>query len=287
MNWPKSLVTEIAHRRCIIFLGSGASAGSVSSVDSKRPPTWKSFLDQIISLIQGHDDKKAIINELIQKDRYLEAAEVIYELVPKPDYNQFIKSELDLPKYQPSKIHEIVLDLDPKIVITTNYDKIYDNYCTTGGSSDGYNISKYYESHLVDNLRSPTRVIIKAHGCVSDPAKIVLTKSQYFKARKDYSNFYKVLDALFLTHTILFIGYSLNDPDIQLVLENVNIMAPSDHPHYFVIGDDMEDILKRSNKNSYNIEFIEFPSGNFNELNTGLAELSDKVQEIRMSNPSA
>jgi hypothetical protein len=287
MNWPSSLITEIAHRRCIIFLGSGASAGSVSYDGTKKPPDWGEFLKSLIELIQNKDEDKKVITSLIEKDKYLEAAEVIYELVQKADYNKFVRAEFELPKFNPSKIHEIVLELDPKIVITTNYDKIYDNYCTQGNAVDGYNVSKYYEQHLISDLRSPTRTIIKAHGCVSDPSKMILTKSQYFKARKEHPNFYKILDALFLTHTILFIGYSLNDPDIQLILENVNITAPSDHPHYFVVGDNLNDILKKSNKVSYNLDFIEYPAGKFDELNNGLYELLQKVQEVRVSNPSA
>lgn len=287
MNWPSSLITELAHRRCIIFLGSGISAGSLSADNTKSPPTWNILLKKMIDLISNDfDEQKHVIENLISKDKYLEAAEVIYELIPKPDYHKLIRDELDLPKFAPSKIHEIILSLDPKIIITTNYDKIYDNFCTTGTAVDGYNVSKYYEQHLVSNLRSPIRIIIKAHGCVSDPSKIVLTKSQYFQARKDYSNFYKILDALFITHTIIFLGYSLNDPDIQLILENVNITAPSDHPHYFVVGNNMNNILKKAYKNSYNLEFIEYSAGEFEELNKGLEELYEKVEELRQSNPS-
>jgi hypothetical protein len=285
MNWPNSLVT--AHRRCIFFLGSGVSAGSLSLDKSKRPPTWEHFLKRLIDLIPGNADNKMVIEDLMKKFKYLEAAEIIYDLIPKADYSKFVRDELELPKYQPSKIHEIVLELDPKIIVTTNYDKIYDNYCTFGSASDGYNISKYYEHHLISDLRSPIRTIIKAHGCISDPSKIVLTKSQYFRARKDYPNFYKILDALFLTHTILFIGYSINDPDIQLILENVNITAPTEHPHYLIMGEGVNPILKKSNKTSYNLDFIEYPAGNYVELNNGLAELALKVQAVRESNPSA
>lgn len=287
MNWPKSLVSEIAQRRCIVFLGSGASAGSLSHDGQKRPPTWKGFLEGLIDLVPSRATYLPIIEGLIEKEKFLEAAEVIYELIPKADYTQFIKAELELPKYNPSVIHEVVLELDPKIVVTTNCDKIYDNYCTPGTAAEGYNVSKYYDEHLIADLRSPTRIIIKAHGCVSDPIKIILTKSQYFKARKEYGNFYRILDSLFLSHTLLFIGYSMNDPDIQLVLENVNITAPSGHPHYFITGDDSTEILKKSHRNSYNLEFIEYTAGEFAELNAGLKDLNDSVQRVRMSNPLA
>jgi hypothetical protein len=115
---------------------------------------------------------------------------------------------------------------------------------------------------------------------------MVLAKSEYFKAKQNYSNFYKVLDALFLTHTIFFLGYSLTDPDIQLVLENVNITAPSPHPHYFVTENNINKAIKEASKRAYNIEFIEFTAGDFNELNDGLLELLDSVKTSRINNPS-
>ncbi len=49
----------------------------------------------------------------------------------------------------------------------------------------------------------------------------------------------------------------------------------------------MNNILKKSYKTSYNLEFIEFETGNYNELNEGLAELALSVQKIREANSSA
>jgi len=129
--------------------------------------------------------------------------------------------------------------------------------------------------------------IIKAHGCITDPSKIVLTRSQYFKARQLYSNFYKVLDALFLTHTLFFIGYGLNDPDIQLILENTNITFKSTHSHYSLIEAGMHETIKRSFQDSFNIKLIEYPRGLYEEANRILGELADAVVEKRFSNPAA
>jgi hypothetical protein len=285
MNWPKALVTELAARRCIIFLGSGASAGSISPDGKKSPPTWATFLQNLIAMMKDDKDE-AVINDYITKEKFLEAAEIIFKNISPADYSTFIRDEFENPRYNPSEIHKSVLDLDPKIVITTNYDTIYDKYCTSGTAVDGYVVSKYYDGNIISDLRSPVRLIIKAHGCVSNISKIVLTKSQYFQVRQEYSNFYKVLDALFLTHTILFIGYSLTDPDIQLVLENVNISAPSPHPHYFVTGNSLNEAIKEASKKAYNIEFIEFKAGDFSELNSSLADLVDFVNTKRMSNPA-
>jgi hypothetical protein len=285
MNWPKALITELVSRRCIIFIGSGASAGCISIDGAKRPPTWNRFLSSLIDMMHDKDDMPSI-DDFLKKEKYLEAAEIIKKNTSPADFSAFIREELVTPRYKPSEIHKAILRIDPKIVITTNYDDIYDAFCRTGAAQEGYNVSKYYDSHIISDLRSPVRLIIKAHGCISDSSQIVLTKSEYFQVRQKFSNFYKVLDSLFLTHTILFIGYSLTDPDIQLVLENVNITAPSSHPHYFVTESNLHSAIKDANKRAYNLEFIEFPIGEYDELNTGLIELTEIIEEHRISNPS-
>lgn len=285
MIWPKALITELASRRCIIFIGSGASAGCISADGTKSPPLWSSLLNSLIDLMTDKTDLP-IIEDFIRKEKYLDAAEIIKKNIPPADFSSFIRESLVIPRYKQSYMHEAILEIDPKVVITTNYDDVYDRFCRTGAAYEGYNISKYYDRHIISDLRSPVRLIIKAHGCISDASQIVLTKSEYFKAKQVFSNFYKVLDSLFLTHTILFLGYSLTDPDIQLVLENVNIAAPSSHPHYFVTGNSINSAIKQANKLAYNIEFIEYTAGNFSELNDGLLELKDNVKRYRFENPS-
>lgn len=260
MDWPVALIAELAARRCIIFFGAGASAGCLSADKSCKPPLWETFLTQLKAAMPAGTGFSSI-DALIAKERFLDAAEIILGKVAPADFTRIVRQLFVTPRYCASKIHEAVLEIDPKVVVTTNYDDIYDNYCRTGMASDGYNVCKYYEQHLVNDLRSPVRLVIKAHGCVSDPSRIVLTRSQYFKERQHYAAFYQVLDALFLTNTILFLGYSLSDPDIQLVLENSNIAAQSSHKHYAFVSDELHPDIEQAISNSYNIHFIKYPKG--------------------------
>jgi hypothetical protein len=284
MTWPIALIKELAARRCIIFLGSGASAASLSNDGTIRPPTWAEFLEGLIKIMNIRTDEP-IIRDLLGKEKFLDAAEIILENISPANYTDYLRTTLQLPRFKPSAIHEAVFKIDPKVVITTNYDDIYDNYCKLGKSTNGYNICKQSDSHLVSDLRSPYRSIVKAHGCISNPADAILTRSQYFKARLSYSNFYKILDSLFLTNTILFIGYSINDPDIQLVLENANISAIGSHPHYACMANNIHPTMKNVIKKTYNIELIEFEAGNFTELEAGLTELANEVEGYRLINP--
>lgn len=284
MEWPIALVAELAARRCIVFLGTGASASCLSQDESTRPPGWNLFLEKLKAQIPSATNLSEI-EDLIFKEKYLDAAEIILNKISSADFTRIIRELFVTPRYQASSIHESILKIDPKIVVTTNYDDIYDNYCRTGMAREGYNICKYYEKHLVADLRSPVRLVVKAHGCVSDPSQIILSRSQYFKERQNNNTFYSVLDALFLTHTLLFIGYSISDPDIQLVLENASITAPSAHPHYAFIQDNISDDIEKALAKSYNIQYLKYPAGDYDYANNAIIDLAESVEQFRVTNP--
>ncbi|WP_223067261.1 SIR2 family protein [Paenibacillus caui] len=278
--WPESLVAEVAERRCIIILGAGASASSVAQ-NGQRPKDWKGFLFTGIDLMWDERAKQEA-RELVESSSYLDAAQVMRDHMYDGDFRDLILREFQHPRYQPSDIHKILLKIDPKIVITTNYDQIYDNYCLHGGAYESYNVCKYYESHALNDLRSNRRVILKAHGCVADPSRVVLTRSKYFEARNDYPSFFSILDALFLTHTLLFIGSGLNDPDINLLLENANIAAKSSMPHYALTPRGRHNSIKQVMKKTYNLELLEYEEGRHEQVITALKELEEAVISYRV-----
>ena len=181
------------------------------------------------------DRDRRFAKQLIKKQQFLDAAEIITEASDRAAFGDYFRQTFDTPRFAPSALHKLILEIDPKIVVTTNYDQIYDRYCTSGLAKSGYNITLNSDTNIVDNIRSRVRLVMKAHGCVSHAQDIVLSRSSYYMAKRDHPRFYAILDALFLTNTILFLGCSLTDPDIQLVLENVNLSAPSAHPHYALV----------------------------------------------------
>ena len=279
ITWPPSLVPEVAERRCIVFLGAGVSRSSEGRA-GKRPPNWPGLLATLAGKMRNHSER-LVADQLIKECKYLEAAEVIRADLSGADFAMALHQELSEPNYTPSKLHEAVRSLDLKVTVTTNYDQIYEACCDQGGADKYYNTCMYYQSHLVNDLKSSRRLIVKAHGCLSDPSKAMLTRGEYFRARRDYGNFYDILDALFTTNTILFLGYSLDDPDIRLVLENVHITAPTVSPHYAVVEEGQHSAIKRAIKDSYNVELLEFSKGGYNEVIDAVRQLSDDVAIYR------
>lgn len=283
MTWPEALVAELAARRCIVFLGAGASAAS-KNASGDRPPSWEGLLTRAKDLLPASPDK-VTADELIKEKRFLDAAEVVFSTIDPSDKTAFFRSQFQQPAFTPSSLHTLVRDLDAKVVITTNYDTLYDRLCPP---DDGYNVRKYTDEHLLDDIRSPVRLILKAHGCITDPQRIVVTRSDYYTARSRNSRFYNVLDALFLTSTILFIGCSLADPDIQLTLENSNIAAAATHSHFALLANGTHPALSRAIRQSYNIRLVEYnnDAGDHANAETELRRLVEDVESYRLSMPA-
>lgn len=95
-------------------------------------------------------------------------------------------------------------------VVTTNYDCMMD---------------QLFEFHpLIGNailLSNPYGAIYKIHGCVSDPEKIIITSEDYKKFKDKYVLIRAQLLSLFIHHPIIFIGYSITDPNIREILTSI------------------------------------------------------------------
>ncbi|MGJ8645322.1 MAG: SIR2 family protein [Marinomonas colpomeniae] len=278
IDWPISLIREVGRRRAFVFLGAGVSSSAVHS-DGDAPQTWEGFINTASDLITNPVCKKEVI-ALIQENKYLLALQAIKDNVNPAEYDYLINKSFNNPKFKASKLHEHILDLDLEIVVTTNFDKIYENYCHYT-SEEGYRVLTYESEDFGDLLRTDTRLIIKAHGCINNARSIVFTKAQYHKAKKDNPQFYEILKAIFLTHTCIFIGCSMEDPDILLALEDVKITSSSTFPHYVITREGANtELAKRDWNETYNITALEY-GPDHTDLNLDLKTLNEKVAEFR------
>lgn len=280
MVWPESLIAEVAERRCIVVLGAGASAACHSLDGTRRPPTWSQFIGSLISAIPDAGDRTHAL-DLVHQQRYLDAAQIVRATIPMPDFDRIILREFRDPAYVPSELHDLVSQLDLKTIVTTNYDDIYERHTSRGKATDAYNVCNYYESHALNDLRSTTRSILKIHGSFSNPERVVLSLADYFRARRDFPQFYNVLDALFLSSTLILIGCGINDPDVNLLLENANISARSSHPHYALVEDVRHAAIKQAYQETYNLRFLEYTAGQHHEVIEALKDLVAQVEDYR------
>lgn len=135
INWPKSLLAEVAERRCVIVLSAGASASSVNK-DGVSPPDWLSFINAGIARMGRTDDQNAA-RSLLDHGAALDAAQVVADSLGAADFSLFIRDEFEKPGFEPSELHQLILAIDPKVVITTNYDTILESLARSGAGVAG------------------------------------------------------------------------------------------------------------------------------------------------------
>jgi hypothetical protein len=104
-------------------------------------------------------------------------------------------------------------------IITTNYDTIAENIF-------GFN-------PLVGNnilLSNPYGCVYKIHGSIEDPSSLIITSKDYDKFNTKYELIRAQLLSLFIHNPIIFLGYSLNDNNIQALLQTIFAYVSPDSP---------------------------------------------------------
>lgn len=280
LDWPSDLVTDVARRSCVLYIGAGISVNALAA-DGSSPPTWKDFLTSLLRRIPGDS---TYIENLISKEDYLLACEVIIDRVGSITFNNAAQDSFRRPGYTPAEIHKAIYDLDSRLVITPNVDKIYEQYAQA--TSCGTIVVKKQTEHDISNfIRSQDRVILKAHGSIDTPDEMIFSKCQYNEARYKYSGFYKLLDSLALTHTYVFLGCGLNDPDIRLTLENYNFGFPGCKPHFFITADtEMNTDLEQSLLKNCNLQVLKYDNsdGKHSKLLEAVRKLVRLVEDERV-----
>lgn len=269
ITWPRDLISDLARRRTVLFLGSGISRNSTNAA-GRQPKTWTEFLNAIVVDVNPNRHIKSLIKE---KD-YLTACEVLKKALGRDAFNRQLREEFLNPCYSHASIHEEIFKLDSRIVATPNFDKIYETYANTaaGGSII---IKHHYDPDIAGAVRGINRVILKVHGTIDSPDRMIFTRKEYAEAREKYRGFYSLLEALAITHTVLFLGCGVNDPDIRLLLEDIFFRHPSSRQHIFVLPKkEVHNSVLTVLQESMNLTILTYKSTH------GSRQLVDSIKEL-------
>jgi len=283
ISWPSALVSDIARRRCVIVLGAGISR-NCTNPSGRQPKTWEAFLRDAAKSLSPRQH----VTALISRYDYLTACELIKQKLGRDAFIAMLRDEFLTPGYQHAPIHEYIFALDSRIVATPNFDKIYETMANA--SAHGSIVIKHhYDPDVADIIREDGRLILKIHGSIDSPYRMIFTRSEYAKARSEYRSFYQILDSLAMTHTFLFLGCGTNDPDLKLLFEDVFFRHPHSRKHAMALPrralhNDVAKIVEET----MNLSIIKYsPALNHQELTDSIQELGviveNKRDELRLS----
>lgn len=279
IKWPEPLVGEIAERRVVFFVGSGVTKNAHAQF-----PIWDELLQDHLAPQLATNKDRRLVASLVRQGRLLDAAEVIRRGLDWPTLATQLRRVFDIRPSPINEIYESILSMDPKTIITTNYDKmIEENFHHYSGGGASHNVRDIDYKQILSDFRSPSRSIIKLHGCISRPEGIILDRTSYSKQRTVNPGLHDAISALMTVNTVLFLGYSITDPDIQLILENMNRLNYTEHCHYALVSKMDHPSLRESYKEAYNVHFLEYSRGRHEEVAEALLQLKELVKEFRHS----
>jgi hypothetical protein len=201
----EELARSIRQGRAVLFVGAGVSM-------SVGLPSWRRLIEHMAKEL-GLDDAAIGAPDLSYQmlaEFYRLKQGSIGPLSRWMAHNWDVSRE----KVAASRLHRLIVALDFPIIYTTNYDR---------------NLEVAYEIHErpyakianardIAEARQGVTQIVKYHGDFDDDESLVLAETDYFRRL----SFDSPLDAKFradaLGSTILFIGYSMSDMNIRLLL---------------------------------------------------------------------
>lgn len=295
----------------VLFIGSGFSRRYLNS------PDWESLLKSVYQFMGKNEmDYKTLklkiknkreyrdlgdgeINGIIAEEMEIEFNDYFYGSDLVQQYPQWIEeevnpfrqciatilSELELLKEKEEEV-QAFKELKNKVmsVITTNYDTLLE---------DLFDLSKDSTFIGQPQLFSPNSMelgeLYKIHGCVTEPDNIVITSSDYNNFRENAKLFSAKLLTLISENPVIFIGYSINDPNMQQTLSDLIRCLSKDQidnlkNHFYVLeyNEGVQEIYEKEllfHAKSYQGETTTFPitvisTDNYLEVYQRLNELT-------------
>lgn len=216
-NHFKEIASSIKAKQAILFVGAGVSA-------TLGLFTFHSLLDEVAKQLGYEPD---IFREYAEPrtlaEFYLIKKGTLGELRSYLDKKWHDESKIDIAN---SEIHKLIVNLDFPIIYTTNWDYWIEKAYEYHGKS-------YHKIAGVTDLakeESGATKIIKFHGDFTDDESIVFTESKYLERLSLDTPLDIRLKSDLIGKTVLFIGYSLQDPNIRFVLHWANKMWSNVEP---------------------------------------------------------
>ncbi|MHB0772456.1 SIR2 family NAD-dependent protein deacylase [Bradyrhizobium sp. 5.13L] len=202
------LAAAIRRRGAILFVGAGVSM-------AVGLPSWQSLIDHLLhDLCLEHDVIDGMHGGYQMLAEYYRLKRGgIGPLRSWLDRNW----RIDPAKIGASQLHRMIVELDFPVIYTTNYDRNLE----TAFEVLGKPYAKISNAKEIASAAAGVTHIIKFHGDFDDDASLVLTETDFLNRLA----FDSPLDIRFradaLGSTLLFIGYSMSDPNIRLLLHRI------------------------------------------------------------------
>lgn len=224
MSLPHEIKEALKNNTLVVFAGSGLST-------KFKLPTWNVLAEEVISEINSTK-----FNDLLPvlKSGVLTPIEVLDKIqIEDSKVRAYIKENFVVDNNHDFTLHKKIIEVTGAI-ITTNYDNAFEEACLNTiiptKFTSNFNISE------IDKSNKP--YIFKLHGCYTEPDNCIIFSDDYTKLYNGKTSSIEKLKSIFINKTILFIGFSFNDPDINLIFDNLDKLFGNRNHHFIFTKDE-------------------------------------------------
>ncbi len=269
-----------------LFLGSGFSIGVMNYLWVTPALTWGELLICIASDFDIDFEKDIILKN--PGASYPRMVTILIKEISIKHNKNFDQATLDIKQkiadktsWVPDKTvrkeyGDLILDIDPAWIITTNFDLVVESLLFTKGES----ISAENQIFIATDGKIP---IYHLHGIRTIPNSIVISDDDYIKLFRPNSYRQLKLPLLIKESTTLLVGYNLNDINVLTAVDwskNVYQESSKNYPsniYQLLYISDHAKVKPEPYLNENGIVILEF-----NELKMILNEIAEIVKKERI-----
>ena len=237
IDWPEDLVVG---RCCAAFcslLGRWRVAQCWRTWMACTRASGLQFLKDLASLIT-EVAQQAEVMQCVDDADLLTACELVRKYLSAPVFKTEMLKEFSGNGYRPAKIHDDLSLVNSRLVMTTKLRQAVQNRANQLQDNTVI-VKNYYDKDVADVFRRRDRVVIKVHGTIDAPDSTIFTRSQYALAEQITAIYTSCSLGIFVTHAFVFLGASMRDPDMQLLLEDHAYRFEGSRPHYIVMPEEL------------------------------------------------
>jgi hypothetical protein len=201
-------------------------------------PGWKSLTEKILiefSKVHKENSVNRHVEQYIRDGKYTEVFEEIAKISGYGFVYDTLKTLLKDPGHT-GRGYNALGQLPFCGFLTTNYDNAFVRHLTANKKVVTVHKNSKRELEQVDFDRVPT--LVKLHSDLDSVETIILSKSQYELAQysENFEYLREFLKSQVLVRRLLVVGYSMNDPDILLILKEAARILKRDVPMYAIVA---------------------------------------------------
>jgi hypothetical protein len=230
-----------------------------------------------LEIVGANERTRAELQRLLDARRYPEVTSRIRRELGETEFIRVIGTQL-APTRELPEVHRQVVRTPWSCIVTTNFDDLLERAYECHGQRGRPRAPTGGElSSLGTLLVDGGFFILKAHGDLARPDAMVFSTEDYQRVIHESPAFQATMASILMTNAVVFVGYSLNDVNFRLLLDQqLSVFRGHVPPRYALlagVGDVEAQLLWRTAR----LRVLRYPAGEHHHVQRFLTTLADAV----------